>query len=256
MPLVVAQAARPRPVSFRLDVIPVFTGAGCNTGGCHGSARGQDGFRLSLFGFDPDGDWHRLTRQIAGRRIDLAFPDASLMLQKATGRVPHTGGRRFEVGSRMYETLHRWVDSGVPNDAADVAPPPAVVLGGSGQMMPMVVIATYSDGTTRDVTDLAVYRTNNDVAVKVGPDGTLTSHEPGEAFITASYDTFTVGSPYIVLEDDATFVYHDPAEGGQVLGVGSSGREGAVCWQLARPSHGCQRGPHISPAWQQSPPGR
>ena len=225
IPLTVTGAGAERPVSFRLDVIPVFTGAGCNTGGCHGSARGQDGFRLSLFGFDPDGDWDRLTHQIAGRRIDLAFPEASLMLRKATGAVPHTGGRRFKDDSAMYETLRRWVAAGVPNDAPGVArvtgielypPPPAIVLGGAGRTLPLVVVASYSDGALRDVTDLAVFRTNNDVSVKVSRDGVVSSHEPGEAFITASYDTFTVGSPFIVLADDSTFVAHDPADGGPV----------------------------------------
>src|SRR5438876_2812629 len=83
-----------RPVSFRLDVMPVFFRAGCNSGGCHGAARGKDGFHLSLFGYDPAGDYFRLTQQIVGRRVDLAAPAQSLLLLKATGMVPHTGGRR------------------------------------------------------------------------------------------------------------------------------------------------------------------
>src|ERR1700710_115701 len=76
--------APPKPVSFRLDVMPVFFRAGCNSGGCHGAAAGKDGFHLSLFGYDPAGDYFRLTQQIVGRRVDLAAPEQSLILQKAT----------------------------------------------------------------------------------------------------------------------------------------------------------------------------
>src|SRR5262249_26303182 len=88
--------AEPRPVSFRLDVMPVFFRAGCNGGACHGAALGKDGFHLSLFGYDPAGDYYRLTQQVVGRRIDNAVPKESLLLLKATGMVPHTGGPRAQ----------------------------------------------------------------------------------------------------------------------------------------------------------------
>src|SRR5205085_811307 len=93
IPVTVTQAATDRPISFKLDVMPVFMRAGCNQGGCHGAARGKDGFRLSLFGFDPDGDHYRLTRELNGRRVNLATPADSLLLEKNTGAVPHTGGK-------------------------------------------------------------------------------------------------------------------------------------------------------------------
>ena len=96
VPVKVAQATVSRPLSFRLDVMPVFMRAGCNTGSCHGAARGKDGFRISLFGFDPEGDHYRLTREMVGRRINLAVPSDSTLLEKATGAVQHTGGKRFE----------------------------------------------------------------------------------------------------------------------------------------------------------------
>src|SRR5438445_12028796 len=98
VPTTVSNAKADRPISFKLDVMPVFMKAGCNQGSCHGAARGKDGFRLSLFGFDPDGDHHRLTREINGRRINLALPQECLLLEKATGKVPHTGGNRFAEG--------------------------------------------------------------------------------------------------------------------------------------------------------------
>src|SRR5579859_3750350 len=87
VPVKVEKAAEPREISFKLDVMPIFMKAGCNSGSCHGAARGKDGFRLSLFGFDPDGDHHRLTRELNGRRVNLALPHESLLLEKATGKV-------------------------------------------------------------------------------------------------------------------------------------------------------------------------
>src|SRR5689334_8874307 len=128
VPLTVKQAAVDRPVSFKLDVMPVFMRAGCNTGACHGAARGKDGFRLSLFGFDPDGDWFRLTREMSGRRISVAIPEECLLLEKSTGAVQHTGGERFKADSELNRTLIRWLDAGAPKDAADVARPVSLEL--------------------------------------------------------------------------------------------------------------------------------
>src|SRR5690606_12168132 len=105
IPVTVAHATAPRPVSFKLDVMPIFMKSGCNSGSCHGAARGKDGFMLSLFGYDPDGDYFRITREQPGRRIDLAKPEASLLVEKAIGAVPHTGGKLFEPGSFMYSDI-------------------------------------------------------------------------------------------------------------------------------------------------------
>jgi len=99
VPVKVTKAAENREISFRLDVMPIFMKTGCNTGSCHGAARGKDGFRLSLFGFDPEGDHYRLTRELSGRRLDLAVPSKSLVIEKSIGAVPHTGGKRFTPDS-------------------------------------------------------------------------------------------------------------------------------------------------------------
>ena len=107
IPVKVAQATAQPPISFRLDVMPVFMKAGCNTGSCHGAARGKDGFRISLFGFDPAGDHFRLTREMNGRRVNLAVPADSTLIEKSIGTVQHTGGKRFERAERD-----------VPNSAA------------------------------------------------------------------------------------------------------------------------------------------
>src|SRR5262249_34878935 len=146
LPVKVLAATSDRPISFKLDVMPVFMRAGCNVGSCHGAARGKDGFRLSLFGFDPDGDHYRLTREINGRRINLALIHESLMLEKASGRVPHTGGTRFKEDSELYQTLTRWLDTGAPFDPPTIPTPVAVelypknaVLDGKGEKQQMVV---------------------------------------------------------------------------------------------------------------------
>jgi hypothetical protein len=109
---VVGAAAPISPPSLRLDVLPVFSHAGCNAGGCHGSSRGQDGFRLSLFGFDPDTDHRSIVSELPGRRVDLAEPARSLLLTKATGAVAHTGGERFKPDDPRYDTLRRWIEAG------------------------------------------------------------------------------------------------------------------------------------------------
>ena len=218
LPLVVKNAAVDRPVSFKLDVMPIFMKAGCNTGSCHGAARGKDGFRLSLFGFDPDGDYHRLTRELNGRRLNLALVHDSLLLEKSAGRVSHTGGKRFEKDSELYGTLVRWLEARAPRDPADIPHPtgiefypPSAVLNGPGATQKLTVRARYSDGTTRDVTGLAYFLTNNDTSAKVSQEGLVSAGARGEAFIMARFDTFTVGSHFIVLPKDLEFQFPEVA---------------------------------------------
>ena len=220
VPVKVSQAAVQPPLSFRLDVMPVFMRAGCNTGSCHGAARGKDGFRISLFGFDPEGDHFRLTREMVGRRINLAVPSDSTLLSKATGAVNHTGGKRFESSSELYQTLHGWIEAGAPNDDASKLPkvvgvdlyPQQAVLDGKGSTQQLTVRARYSDGTDRDVTSLAVFLTNNDVSAPVSADGLVTAGERGEAFVMARFETHTVGSQFIVLPKGLTFTFPDEPE--------------------------------------------
>ncbi|MFM7539175.1 MAG: DUF1549 and DUF1553 domain-containing protein [Planctomycetota bacterium] len=213
-PMVVSQAAEERQISFKLDVMPIFMRTGCNTGGCHGAARGKDGFRLSLFGFDPDGDHHRLTRELNGRRLNMAVPSSSLLLEKGAGKVAHTGGQRFAENDEYWQTIVRWVEADAPADPATVATCVAVdlypktgVLNGKGSTQRMTVKAKYSDGTTRDVTHLALFLSSNDASAKIAPDGLVTAGDRGEAFVMARFSTFTVGSPVIVLPKDYQFSF-------------------------------------------------
>lgn len=214
LPVVVKDAAADPPISFKLDVMPVFSKAGCNTGSCHGAARGKDGFRLSLFGFDPEGDYYRLTREINGRRINLALIHESLILEKGTGRVPHTGGTRFDDKSELYQTITRWLEAGAPMDPANVPTPVALeifpksaVLDGKGATQRLTVRARYSNGTDRDVTGLAYFMTSNEQSAAVSQEGIVTAGDRGEAFIMARFDAFTVGTPFIVLPKGLQFEF-------------------------------------------------
>lgn len=219
VPVDVQAATTDRPISFKLDVMPVFMKAGCNMGSCHGSARGKDGFRLSLFGFDPDGDFHRLTREVSGRRINLALPNESLLVEKSIGKVPHTGGKRFEEGSELNATLIRWLEAGAPADPGAVPAvtsvelyPPGGVLDGEGATQKLTVRAKYSDGTDRDVTSLAYFMTSNDNSAQVSQDGVVTAANRGEAFVMARFETHTVGNHYIVLPKGLKFEFPAVAE--------------------------------------------
>lgn len=214
VPVDVKDATKDRPISFKLDVMPIFLRNGCNQGGCHGAARGKDGFRLSLFGFDPDGDHYRLTRELNGRRINLAIPEESLLVEKSIGKVPHTGGQKFAVGEQYYNDLVRWVDAGGPQDPAGIPTPVSVdlfpksaLLDGKGSTQQLIVRAKYSDGSERDVTSLALFLSSNDSSGKVSPNGLVTAGDRGEAFVMARFSTFTVGVPFIVLPKDLKFSF-------------------------------------------------
>ena len=204
IPVKVEQAQVEQPISFRLDVMPIFMKSECNR--CHGAARGQDGFRLSLWGFDPEGDHYRLTHELSGRRINLAMPEESMLVTKATGGAPHTGGKWFEKDSEQAQTLIRWLAAGAPNDPPDVAKatsleilPKKLVLESPGQQFKITVRVHYSDGTDRDVTNLALFLTSNEGAAKISKEGVITTGTRGEAFVMARYAAFTVGAQVIVI---------------------------------------------------------
>ena len=217
VPVHVEHAGLAPDLSFRRDVMPVFMRNGCNAGSCHGSARGKDGFRLSLFGFDPEADYHRLTREISGRRINLALPAESLLLTKATAAVPHTGGARLRADDAHYATLKQWLEGGARNDPGPTPAvvavelhPPGAVLDGPDATQQFTVLAKYADGTDRDVTALAVFLSSNDASAKIDPAGLVTAGSRGEAFVMARFATHTVGSQVITLPKDLAFEWASP----------------------------------------------
>ena len=209
VPVRVDRISESHTPSFRNDVLPVLTKLGCNSGACHGAAAGQDGFGLSLFGYDPEGDYQTITRQWVGRRINKALPEESLLLKKATGSVPHTGGQRVKRGTEEYKTLRMWVEQGALNDkelppkleGLDIYPESISLLPESDHRM--VVVANYDDGSRRDVTHLAEFNTTDSDVAHVDHSGTLHAERPGESFITARFDTLTSGQSAIVMNGEA-----------------------------------------------------
>jgi len=216
LPVKVKDTAKDRPVAFSLDVMPVFTKAGCNAGSCHGSARGKDRFRLSLFGFDPQRDYFCLTREEVGRRINTARPDDALIIEKALGRVTHTGGKLIEQDSWEYDVLVEWLAAGAPNDPANTPKvvdveifPKQAVLEGPGSTQQLTVRAKYSDGTDRDVTRETVFLSNNNIAAKASAKGLITSGKPGEAFVMARFDQITTGTQILSIPDLPDYKFPD-----------------------------------------------
>lgn len=227
IPVTVKEAAVDRPIDFHLDVMPIFMSEGCNIGACHGSARGQDGFMLSLFGYDPEGDHYRLTREMAGYRINLAIPEESLLVEKSIEAVPHTGGKLFEKGSDAYKTMVEWIAKGATKRPAEEVPklvglelyPPKLVLEGAGATQQLTVRAKFSDGQDRDVTSLAVFVTNNEPTAAVTPQGLVTAGKRGEAFIMARYDTHTVGIQTIVIPENLEYTRPKMQENNYIDGL-------------------------------------
>ncbi len=194
IPVRVQGAGADRPVDFKRELVPLLSRMGCNAGGCHGKASGQNGFKLSLFGFDAAFDRDAIVNEARGRRVFPAAPDFSLLLLKATGQLPHGGGKRMRRDGNEYRLFRSWIASGMPSSAPD-APhvvklriaPADRVLARNGQQQ-LAVRAEYSDGSIRDVTRQAEYASNLDVVARVDADGLVhTLQMSGEAAIMARY---------------------------------------------------------------------
>ena len=194
VPLAVKSMGENLPLNFTNQVVPVFTKLGCNSGGCHGKLAGQNGFRLSLLGFEPDLDFMTLVKEGRGRRLFPANPDASLFLTKATGRAPHGGGKKMDPDSDEYKLVRRWIASGTPwGEEKDpkvtkisVYPEHRVLPRQSKQQF--AVYAHYTDGTVEDITRRAQYESNDTEIATVEERGLVrTLGMSGEAAIMARY---------------------------------------------------------------------
>jgi hypothetical protein len=211
----VAKAKDPTPPSFRNDVLPILTRAGCNSGACHGALAGKGGLKLSLRGYDPDADHFVLTRQALSRRVDRSDPAQSLMLLKSTRSMPHGGGTRIEVGSAQYRVVQDWVAGGAagPSTAdptierVEVFPRHAVLK--PKDTLRMVVLARYTDGRVVDVSRLAKFLSSEATVADVDEDGVVKVGGNGEAAISAIFNnrvaTFTVTSPFPNAVEERTF---------------------------------------------------
>jgi hypothetical protein len=198
--------------SFR-DVQAVLTKAGCNAGGCHGAIAGKGGFRLSLFGYDDDADFHSMTRELLGRRVEPSDPGSSLILTKPTTALPHKGGKRLEVGSDDYHLLARWIAAGTPGPSPNdpvlqsLEVTPALTTSGPGGTVSVRVHAHYNNGKVRDVTRWAKFTSTDETVAEVDEHGNVKVLGHGEGAITAWFD-----SQIVVARVASPFPHEIPAE--------------------------------------------
>ena len=186
---------------FENDIVPLISRFGCNSAGCHGNSGGQNGFKFSVFGFDPASDYTALVKEARGRRVMYASPELSLLLLKPAGQLPHGGGIRIRAGTDEYELLRGWIAAGTPFGDPNASKVVTVRVEPKERLMRMKsdqqlrVIARFSDGREIDVTAHARYQANQDGLASVSADGLVSVNEtPGEVAIMASYancvDTF------------------------------------------------------------------
>ena len=184
----------PAPIHFSQEVVSVFTKYGCNGGGCHGKSGGQNNFRLSLLGYEAWNDHEWLVRESRARRVFPSAPENSLLLMKATGEIPHEGGIRMEKGSADYNSIARWIREGMPYQPDDapkvtgisVYPNERVATAHATQQL--AVTAQFSDGSSRDVTRLAIYEANQKAMAEVDVDGHVTlADQTGSTAIMVRY---------------------------------------------------------------------
>ena len=205
--LSVREIGQSRRVNFPNEIVPIFTKSGCNSGGCHGKASGQNGFRLSLLGFEPQEDFEYLVIEGRGRRLFPAAPDRSLLLLKATAAVPHGGGLRVDRDSPAFDLLSRWIRQGMPYGRPDdprvvgIQVLPAQRLMSRNQEQQLLVTATYSDGSSKDVTRLCQYDSNQKDLAEVGPSGLVgVGERAGQSAVMVRFQdqvaVFRVTVPY------------------------------------------------------------
>jgi hypothetical protein len=219
-------SAEPRRFNFENDVVPLFGRFGCNSSGCHGKAEGQNGFKLSVFGFDPSADYAALVKEGRGRRVFPAAPDASLLLMKMSGGVPHGGGVRIPRNSAEYQTIRDWIAAGLPYGNADDPKVTAVRVEPSERRLAMHgsqqlrVIARYSDGHEADVTAHARFQSNNDGLASVSANGLVGAGDvPGDAAVMASYMSAVDVFPAVVPRAEPIVKWPDPPENNFIDGL-------------------------------------
>ena len=204
--LLVLAAPPAGPVEFRRDVVAALSRAGCNSGACHGSPQGKNGFRLSLRGGDPDLDFATLAREQGGRRVNRLAPDDSLVLLKGSGRVSHGGGRLFDPSDPAYRTIAAWVADG----GRDSKPAALARLELRRADRQLAAVAHFQDGTTRDVTDLTVFTSSDPEAVPVSPGGLVTFTRTAEASVLARYLDGITSVRLTHVRHDPIFTFRSP----------------------------------------------
>lgn len=193
-PALPSAPAQPASLSFTRDILPILSKSGCNLGSCHAKASGQAGFKLSVFAYDPKGDFRELTQDSRGRRIFPALPEESLVLRKATGTLLHEGGQRFEPGSEFARTIAEWIRQGSPYELpgqpalVGISVSPEDRSYKKKESLPLTVTAKFSDGSQRNVTSLADFSSNEKGVASVSEAGVVTTTAySGEAVIITRY---------------------------------------------------------------------
>jgi WD40 repeat protein len=209
-------------VDFVRDVNPVLTRLGCNQGTCHGAAKGKNGFKLSLRGYDPVFDVRAFTDEHGSRRVNVASPDDSLMLLKASATVPHVGGLLAKPDDPAYQTIRRWIDEGAaldlstPRVASIAVSPAGAVIDMPGRRQQFRVVASYTDGTTRDVTRHAFLESGNGEVATADATGLVTAVRRGEAPILVRYEGAYSAVTLTVMGDRDGFTWRQPESWGPI----------------------------------------
>ncbi len=211
VPVNVELSASEKPYSFRHEVMPVLSKGGCNMGACHGYSLGKNGFKLSLRGGEATQDYQAVFGDQFGRRVNLLKPSESLLLSKPIGDVPHRGGIRIAKGSLSQKILQTWIEQGAKSDLDDKAEvefvrvfPERFVLE-PGMSHRLQLVAHYTDGTTRDVTKLAIFNVNTEGVADVTDVGYVTAREVGESAVVARFERKFAAARLIVLQRKPDF---------------------------------------------------
>ncbi len=209
------------PINFANEIVPLFTKFGCNAGGCHGKASGQNGFKLSLLGFEPQEDYEFLVNEARGRRLLPSAAEHSLLVRKATGVMAHGGGKKIEPGSPYAQLLIRWVKQGAPYGRPDdrtvraIEVLPKERVGERGGAQQLKVLARFSDGSTRDVTRMTQFEANQPEMAEVSENGLVRfKRVPGRVAVMARFQshvgtfraTLPLGAPVPTLPKARTFI--------------------------------------------------
>ena len=211
VPVTVSLPDKEPPISFRHEVMPVFTRAGCNAGACHGYSLGKNGFKLSLRGADPEPDFFAVVKDSAGRRVNFQVPGSSLLVAKARGDALHEGGSRFARGSLSDTIFNNWIRQGAPSDVKDTAQVVGVTMVPNklvlkpGQSHRVQLIAEYTDGTKRDVTRLGLFAVNNDRFAAVDDDGKVTAVVAGETAVIGRFERTFAATGVTTLSETGPF---------------------------------------------------
>jgi hypothetical protein len=198
--------------------MPILSKLGCNQGTCHGSKDGKNGFKLSLRGYDPIYDVLAFTDELSSRRANVASPEHSLLLLKASGAVPHEGGQLSVPGELYYETLKAWIRNGAklemktPRVTRIEVFPKNPVIQKIGSRQQMRILATYADGYTRDVTAEAFIESGNTEVVEADKKGLCTTVRRGEAPVLARFEGAYAATTITVMGDRTGFAWKEPAK--------------------------------------------